>query len=730
LAERLARLQTVTARLAAATTTEDVAAIVVDHAAAGVVAHSALFLEIVDDGMAFEMVRQIGLDPDLEEAFGTFPVDAPLPAGDAVRTRSMVVINDEQDRDERYPALAGRPMRHESHVILPLFDDGSAFGAVAFGFRRSRRLDDDDRRFLLAIAGQAAQALRRVRMVEAERAARRRQEFLARATGVLAASLDHEAAAAAVGRLAVQEFTDTFTVHIRDGDHLRTIAAVDADPQREEALQALLPTQLGHAMVRYVDGIVAEGRSVLSEHVDDDIWRKVFLDVPGESDGPSLEIGSAIVVGLHSGGRRLGALVATRRGHREPFDQDAFIIVSELASRLAAAVDNALAHRARTEVARTLQSSLLPPKLPNVPGVTIASRYQPIGDGSMVGGDFYDVFAMPDGAWALVLGDVCGQGVLAAALTSLVRYTVRAAARMWRSPAEILRFTNEAVLDQDSSERFCTILLCVLRPDDSGAEVTIAAGGHHLPLHVPAGEAPRPVGQMGTALGLVDELDVSDTTLRLGMDDMLVLTTDGVLEARDAEGKVVGEEFLDDLVRGHAPDGAEAVAAAVERAVLAIGGGRARDDVALLVAEIVGDRPPDVRSPAPGYVAGPFTERYPVEVISVTAARRAVADWLVAQPVAAKRVPDLLLALTELVTNAVRAARSAVDVRCWLTDDAVMVEVTDDGRGFDPAIARDVRELDPMAERGRGLFLVGALVDECTIESGPNGTIVRCLVSR
>src|SRR5688572_5910950 len=93
-AERLARLQTVTARLAGAATAEDVAAVVVDHAAAGVGAHSALFLEIVDDGMTFEIVRQIGLDPDLEETFGTFPVDAPLPAGDAVRTRSIVVIAD------------------------------------------------------------------------------------------------------------------------------------------------------------------------------------------------------------------------------------------------------------------------------------------------------------------------------------------------------------------------------------------------------------------------------------------------------------------------------------------------------------------------------------------------------------------------------------------------------------------------------------------------------------
>jgi anti-sigma regulatory factor (Ser/Thr protein kinase) len=331
-----------------------------------------------------------------------------------------------------------------------------------------------------------------------------------------------------------------------------------------------------------------------------------------------------------------------------------------------------------------------------------------------------------------VLGDVCGQGVPAAALTSLVRYTVRAAARMWQSPAEVLRFTNDAILDAETGERFCTLLVAIVRPGADGATVTLAAGGHHLPLHRPVDGAPAPVGRVGTAMGLIRHPDVSDTTVRLGVGDVLVFTTDGVIEARDEAGALVGEGFLEHLVDRHAAEGAEVLAGAIERAVLAVGGGRSQDDVAVLVVEVTGlgasvEAPEATR---PGVAGGPFDERFPAETPSVTEARRAVAAWLDGQGIRGSRVPDLLLALTELATNAVRSARTAMEVRAWLTPDAIMFEVTDDGAGFDPTVPRSAREIDPLAERGRGLFIVAALVDECTIESGPNGTIVRCYLAR
>jgi anti-sigma regulatory factor (Ser/Thr protein kinase) len=178
-------------------------------------------------------------------------------------------------------------------------------------------------------------------------------------------------------------------------------------------------------------------------------------------------------------------------------------------------------------------------------------------------------------------------------------------------------------------------------------------------------------------------------------------------------------------VRAHAPDGPVAIGSAVERAVLELGGGRSHDDMALL---IVGVGRAEVAPPAA--TDRTFARRLSADVESVRIARTGVREWLEAHRLVPDRADDLLVAITELATNAVRAARTAMEVRAWATPEAVFVEVTDDGAGFDPSIPHTARELDPLAERGRGLFLVASLADECTIESGPNGTIVRCAVGR
>lgn len=233
-----------------------------------------------------------------------------------------------------------------------------------------------------------------------------------------------------------------------------------------------------------------------------------------------------------------------------------------------------------------------------------------------------------------------------------------------------------------------------------------------------------PVGRAGSALGLVDEPDIEDTTVRLLPGDLLVLYTDGVIEAREPDGRQVPDVFLDALVAAHGDAGPGAVGAAVERAVLDCGGGRARDDMALLIVG-VGRSEPVVQA-----ANRTFEQRYAADTGSLPQARAGVREWIDARGLIADRTDDMLVAITELTTNAVRAARTAVEVRAWTTPDTVSFEVIDDGLGFDPSIPLHARELDPLAERGRGLFLVATLADECTIESGPNGTIVRCAVAR
>src|SRR5207237_2894197 len=133
-------------------------------------------------------------------------------------------------------------------------------------------------------------------------------------------------------------------------------------------------------------------------------------------------------------------------------------------------------------VARTLQESLLPQGTLAIPGLEVAVRYQAAGEGTDVGGDFYDVFEAREGAWALVIGDVCGKGPEAAAVTGLARHTIRATTLHEARPSRVLAMLNETIIRELSDERFCTVCCVRLRPGPDGARLTICSGGHPLPL--------------------------------------------------------------------------------------------------------------------------------------------------------------------------------------------------------------------------------------------------------
>jgi hypothetical protein len=208
MAVRLARLQAVTARLTAAADADEVAGVVCDHGAAGLGAASGALMLLVEDGSEFEMVRQAGYSPRVEETYKRFSIDAPLPACDAVKTRSMVLLGDEAERDRRYPALAGQTMDHLAHAVVPLIYGERVLGAVSFAFNDERTFDDDDRRFMLALASQASQALERARLHAAERDAASRQQLLAEASRLLSLSLASSETLRAVAQLLVQDLAD------------------------------------------------------------------------------------------------------------------------------------------------------------------------------------------------------------------------------------------------------------------------------------------------------------------------------------------------------------------------------------------------------------------------------------------------------------------------------------------------------------------------------------------
>ncbi len=253
------------------------------------------------------------------------------------------------------------------------------------------------------------------------------------------------------------------------------------------------------------------------------------------------------------------------------------------------------AEREREELKRlnaTLQRTLLPPTLVNVPGLDVAAHYH-IASTDKVGGDFYDLFPLASGTWGLFLGDVCGKGAAAAAVTSLARYTLRAAAVYDPDPVAVLSNLNTVLNHEYNGQdpRFCTVVFGLLTPDADrgGFRVTLASGGHPPALLMRAdGTAdylPTPGGQL---IGALPDAHIATTTVRLDLGDTLLLHTDGLTEAHTAQitdGDRYGDDALLDFAQVLAPTTASDAVAAVRDLLDTFGTG-VDDDTAVLAISV------------------------------------------------------------------------------------------------------------------------------------------------
>lgn len=249
-------------------------------------------------------------------------------------------------------------------------------------------------------------------------------------------------------------------------------------------------------------------------------------------------------------------------------------------------------HRARA-LARTLQQTLIPPMLPRIEGLDVAAAYHPAGDGSEVGGDFYDVFQVGPDRWVLAIGDVCGKGVEAAVVTALARYTIRAlAVSQDLRLDDLVHQLNDVVLQQ-GTERFLTAVVARLTREGDGWDVEVVSGGHPPPLLVRDGR-PEALSLPGTLVGVVVDPDVEAHRLRLGPGDRLLLYTDGVTEAR-GEGGFFGDRRL--LTAAGRPGSAADLVDGLLAEVLDFQENLASDDIAVLAVRVP-DRGPDPGSTA------------------------------------------------------------------------------------------------------------------------------------
>lgn len=240
--------------------------------------------------------------------------------------------------------------------------------------------------------------------------------------------------------------------------------------------------------------------------------------------------------------------------------------------------------RART-LARTLQQTLIPPALPHIAGLELAAHYHPAGDGTEVGGDFYDLFPASSSQWIVSVGDVRGKGAEAAVVTALARYTVRGlAVGHVGSLRPVVSQLNDVLLNQ-GSDRFVSLVLGRLTRTTEGWRVDVAGGGHPPPLVVRDGVA-TPVVLDGTLVGIFPEMDVDERSLDLAPDDALVLFTDGVTEARRGS-EFFGDERVVTAVSGGGT--AAELADRLLREVLDFQHGEASDDIAVLVLRVPTD---------------------------------------------------------------------------------------------------------------------------------------------
>ncbi len=423
------------------------------------------------------------------------------------------------------------------------------------------------------------------------------ENFLAEASRVLASSLDHQQTLEQIAKLAVPRLGDWCSVSLLDANGLiEPVATHHHDPTKRELAGRIETAYPSHRDdPSGVAEVLRSGRAIFAE-VQPDALESYARDAEHYGLLAELGVGTAIVVPMSAGGRVVGAITLASDLEGRQLAEADVPLLEELGRRAGIAVENARLYTERTRIASTLQQALLPEDLPDVPGAELAALYAAAGELNEVGGDFYDVFEHRDGRWVLAIGDVCGKGPRAAAVTALARHTLRAAAMSGQAPRVMLESVHQALMQQPPGLDMCTLGLVLVDLRPPGAHLTIALAGHPQPVLANSVGEVRGVGRPGTLLGVLDPIHIEQAEVQMGAGDTLVLHTDGVIEA-GAPRRPLGEEGLRELCSAAPHIPLQELLRRIEAAAVAHAGGSARDDIALLAIRLHsagkrrGDRP-------------------------------------------------------------------------------------------------------------------------------------------
>lgn len=430
--------------------------------------------------------------------------------------------------------------------------------------------------------------------------------FLVRVSAALASSLDYEQTLRNVAKLAVPDVVDWCAVDLFDGDTgRRTVAVAHVDPTRlslAEELRRYVPAELNPE--EGLGRVLNTGEALHYPEIPDEMLAAAASDETHLELLRAVGMRSVLIVPMKLGEVVLGALTLVSAESARVLDQHDLELAEQMAARAAVAIENSRLYSQRSLIARTLQQSLLPDQLPEIPGYELAAIYTPAIETSMVGGDFYDIWPLGE-AWMMIIGDVTGKGVEAAALTALVRHTVRTASEFDPSPAKLLAFVD-GTLKKRSVLCVCTALCLRLEGD----MVRLAVGGHPLPLLLSA-DGLRELGEHGPLLGAFSEVSWPEHELHLPQDSVLLAYTDGITDAQGKAGVRFGFNRLQETLSDLRGSSARELIAGVASALGDFHTGSLSDDTAAIAIRRrpAGERPEGVQEtneiPRTGAIRGP-----------------------------------------------------------------------------------------------------------------------------
>jgi GAF domain-containing protein/anti-sigma regulatory factor (Ser/Thr protein kinase) len=693
-AGRARRLQEVTASLSQAATPEAVGSACLEQAIAAVGARAGVIATIAPEGDVLTVAGALGYD---DRAWAGVRLDDESPLAEPARTgQPLWALTPEEAARFALaaPAPTGGEAGDAAWAALPLVGRGGTLGTLLLGFAAPPQLAAEDRDWLEVLAGQCSQALDRSRLYEDERATRRRSERLQALTSALSSSLttgdvasvflEQSAAALAADGSSLALVDDT-------GEALRPLVRAGRGDEATVRERSAIPVDTEHpvteAFRRRRTIALASRQELLAAYPDLEEWST-------KHDAEAVVVSPLVV----SGGP-LGVVAFTwSDARRLSADERAF--VATLTSQCAQALDRARRYEQERTIAETLQRSVLPERLPDIAGLDLAARYLAGSSGVAVGGDWFDVIELENGRVALVVGDVVGKGVEAAATMGQLRNALRAFAFEQLKPASAVARLNR-LADTLVDSPFATIAFMTIDPAARVCRYTLA--GHPAPIvRRPNGEAVFLEEGRSLPVGVGVDVSYAQGVSELEPGSTVLLFTDGLVERRDRS--------LEDglgLLRSVVDAGPSEPGALVEHVLAELLPGEERgDDVAVLAVRLT-EVPLDIRLVLPA------------EPAALSTVRERLRPWLAKAGASAAETDDIVLAAWEACANAIEHAQEPTlpdfAFEASRVADRVRVAVRDHGR-WKPEV--------PRAHRGFGLRLMRTLMESVEVSPVPHGTVV------